>query len=323
MPSSSTLRLLLSQIAWTRLEPAIREALGTRPFEVLIASAHADQAPGDADLAFISRDVTGLSTKHTIQETLQAFYESLRRSPRLQWVHTHSAGADRPIFAELLTRGVTVTTSSGANAEVVAQTAIAGLLALARCFPRLWQAQRQREWASLMAHALPADLAGQTAVVAGWGPIGQQITALLQALRLKVIVARRRGDEGGERVETIAFEEIPQAAPRADWLILACPLSERTRAMVDARLFNALKPGARLINVARGEIVVQDDLVAALRDGRLAGAYLDVFEFEPLGKESALWDMDNVIITPHSAGHSDGNEARVDQMFLQHLRRLA
>lgn len=321
MPAADPLRILLSAQAWDRLGPAIAATLGPRPFEAVVASPVRGKAPANVDLAFISRDVTGLSTKHVIQETLEAFYESLRQSPSLHWVHTHSAGADRPIFAELKTRGVTVTTSSGANAEVVAQTALAGVLALARHFPRLWRAQRERTWASLIAQALPADLAGQTAIVAGWGPIGQTLTALLRALRLNVIVARSTAASAGPGLETLAFEDLNQAAARADWLILACPLSDRTRHLVDARTFSALKPGARLVNVARGEIVVQSDLVDALRDGRLAGAYLDVFEFEPLQRDSPLWDLDNVIVTPHSAGHSDGNEGRVDQIFLDHLRR--
>src|SRR3546814_365324 len=138
-----------------------------------------------------------------------------------------------------------------------------------------------------------------------------------------VIAVRGMLGAGDDGWETHAFEGLGELAPRVGGLIRACPLTERTRRLVDQRTFAALKPGARLINVARGEVVVESDLIQALQQGRLAGAYLDVFEHEPLQKESPLWALDNVMITPHSAGHSDGNTGRVDQIFLRHLREWA
>jgi len=323
MAGAPPLRILLSARTHDRIGAAIGQALDGRPFEAVIASPEHGREPGGVHLAFISRDVTGLSTKHAIQEPLEAFYNSLRKSPGLQWVHVHSAGADRPIFAELQGRGVRVTTSRGANAEVVAQTALAGILALAREFPRLWRAQREHRWDALVRGRLPADLAGQTALVAGWGPIGQRIGAFLRMLGLNLIVARSSAEPAGPGIETVAFEQIHTAAPRCDWLVLACPLTERTRRMVGSRSFAALPAGARLVNVARGEVVDEAELIRALSSGRLAGAYLDVFEHEPLDPASPLWDLDNVIVTPHSAGHSDGNEARVDGIFLEYLRQWA
>jgi phosphoglycerate dehydrogenase-like enzyme len=203
---------------------------------------------------------------------------------------------------------------------VVAQTALAGLLALARHFPRLWAAQKEHRWASLIGGALPRDLSGQTAVVVGWGPVGQRLGALLRALGLKIVVARHTPASAAPGVETVTYDALTSVLGRADWLILACPLSDRTRKLVDARALAALPRGAHLVNVARGEIVVERDLIEALRCGALAGAYLDVFEHEPLDGASPLWDLDNVIVTPHSAGHSDGNTARVDRIFLANLQ---
>ena len=110
-------------------------------------------------------------------------------------------------------------------------------------------------------------------------------------------------------------------SPRADWLVLACPLTERTRGLVDGAALALLPRGAHVVNVARGEVLVERDLISALQSAALAGAYLDVFEHEPLQRESPLWLMDNVIATPHSAGHSDGNAPRVDAMFLANLSR--
>jgi phosphoglycerate dehydrogenase-like enzyme len=108
--------------------------------------------------------------------------------------------------------------------------------------------------------------------------------------------------------------------PRTDWLILACPLTDKTLQLVDARALAALPAGAHLINVARGEVVDQEALVTALQSGHLGGAFLDVFAHEPLPTDSPLWAMPHVMVTPHAAGHSDGNENRVAQMFLDNLR---
>ncbi|MVW78252.1 D-2-hydroxyacid dehydrogenase [Bordetella sp. 02P26C-1] len=323
MTAAKPARLLISKVARERLGDALDEAMQGCPFEVVTPTTDPDTAPGDIHVGYWSRDVTGLSTKHDIKLPLEAFYTSLRRSPDLQWVHVHSAGADRPFFAELAERKVRATTSPGVNADVVAQTALTGLLMLARHFPLLLEQQRERRWLSLVATGLPTDLVGQTALIAGWGPIGQRIAAVLRVLGVKVIVARSSNTPVDDQTETLAYEDIGQYAGRIDWLILACPLTERTRRWIDGKVLGALKPSARLINVARGEVVDQAALIEALQQRRLAGAYLDVFEHEPLDSASPLWSMENVIVTPHAAGHSDGNERRVDQIFLKHLREWA
>lgn len=321
MSTPQPLRILMSASTRDRIGDAISQALDERPFEAVIAARTHGNEPADVDVAFISRDVTGLSTKHRVLEPLEAFYVTLRRSPKLAWVHVHSAGADRPIFGELKARGVRVTTSSGANAQVVAQTALAAILSLAREFPRLFDAQRARTWTPLIGGLLPRDLAGQTAVIVGWGPIGQTLAGYLRMLGLNVIAVRSAATPSADGVETYAFEDLARIAGRADWLVLACPLSDRTRGLVNARVLAAMAPHARLVNVARGEIVAEADLIEALRAKTLAGAYLDVFEHEPLDAESPLWTLPNAFVTPHSAGHSDGNEARVDRIFLDYLRQ--
>ncbi len=308
------LRILLSEPAREQLAPAVARVLGGRPHAFVTAG------PGvDAEIAFVSRDVTGLSTKHAVLPPTQRFYDALLGAPSLRWVHLHSAGADRPVFVELLRRGVALSTSSGANAAVVAQTALAGLLALARGFPQLMAAQRAQRWAPLIGSGLPRDLAGQTAVVVGWGPIGRQLGAFLTMLGLKLVVVRSSAEPAGPGVETVAFENLASVLPQADWLVLACPLTERTRGLVDSDALARLPAGAQLVNVARGECVDEPALAAALASGRLAGAFLDVFAHEPLPADSPLWDLPNVIATPHSAGFSDGNRARVARMFLDNL----
>jgi phosphoglycerate dehydrogenase-like enzyme len=313
------LRLLLSSAAARDLSARIGDALSGASW---IRVAPGDKG-ADFDVAFVSRDVTGLSTKHEVQPATQVFYDALLAAPSLQWVHVHSAGADRPVYVALRERGVQVTTSSGANAPVVAISALTGILALARRLPLLLAAQREHRWVPLFASGVPRDLQGQSAVIVGWGPIGQRIGALLQALGLQVAVARQSSVSAGSDIPTVQYGQLQQLLPQADWLVLCCPLSAETRHLVDASALARLPRGTHVVNVARGDVVDEDALIAALRSGALAGAYLDVFAHEPLPADSPLWALPNVIVTPHSAGFSDGNEQRVARMFLENLGRWA
>lgn len=302
-------RILMSAAAREKLAAPVRAAMAGRIYEIVTPD---DGASAQADVAFVSRDVTGFSTKHQVLPDTQRMYDALAAAQKLQWVHIHSAGADRSVYLALQERGVRVLTSSGANAPVVAQTAVLGLLALARRWPVLMAAQREQRWAPLIATGLPRDLQGQTAVIVGWGPVGQEIGRLLGALGLDVVVVRRSGGA-----------PLRDALPRADWLVLACPLTAQTRGMIGEGELALLSPQAHLVNVARGEVVDEPSLIEALGMGRIAGAYLDVFATEPLPADSPLWALPNVIVTPHSAGFSDGNEERVTRMFLDNLQRWA
>ena len=129
--------------------------------------------------------------------------------------------------------------------------------------------------------------------------------------------ARRRAS-----TRSAGFAALPDLLPRTDWLILACPLTETTRGLIDARALALLPPGRHLINVSRGGVVVEEALLAALRSGHLAGAFLDVFTMEPLPAESPFWDLPNVIVSPHSAAASDGLPERVAAIFCDNLRRF-
>lgn len=312
-------RVLLSALAAATLGDRVQAALPGRTVTILQAE---DLQPGAAaDVGFVSRDVTGLSTKQQLLPSTRHFHDLLRQAPGLQWVQTHAAGVDRPVFGDLRARGVAVATSSGANAAVVAQSAVAGLLVLARRLLPLIEAQRERRWAPLLANGLPRDLAGQTAVIVGWGPVGQHIARVLGPLGLKCVAVRRAAGLAAPGVPAVTLEDLDRVLPVADWLVLACPLTARTQGLIGAQRLALLPPGAQLINVARGEVVVQADLIAALQSGQLAGAHLDVFDPEPLAADSPLWSLPQVLVTPHAAGHSDGNAARVADLFLDNLRR--
>jgi phosphoglycerate dehydrogenase-like enzyme len=324
------LRLLMSQLTMDLWRTELAQCMADTPYELVSFEQALALGRTDGHVAFVTREVTGASTKHNIHPELQRVYDLLRQSQGLQWVQIHSAGADRHIYQDLRERGVQVATSSGANAQVVATVALAGLLALARRFPQMWAEQQARQWVPLLGERMPRELVGQTATVVGWGPIGQKLATFLLALGLKVVVVRRQASVLTEAdvtgldphgVQMVAFEAMHAVLPHTDWLILACPLTDLTRQLVNAHCLAALPRGAHLINVARGEVVAEDDLVDALARGHLAGAFLDVFAHEPLPPDSPLWSMPQVMVTPHAAGHSSGNEQRVAEMFLTNLRR--
>ncbi len=206
---------------------------------------------------------------------------------------------------------------------MVVQTALAGMLALARRLPRLMEAQRRREWAPLIGAALPRDLAGQTALVVGWGPIGQGIAAPAAARSASAswsrAAAARRPARTSRRLATRRSTEL---LPRADWLMLACPLIVANDAASSMPLGTACCRQARTSSTSRAaRSSTRWRCSTRWRAAGSRGAHLDVFAHEPLASDSPLWSAANVIVTPHSAGHSDGNEERVRAAFLANLRR--
>jgi phosphoglycerate dehydrogenase-like enzyme len=311
-------RILLSDKTAKELTPQINDILGAQGYQLVSAAEiHADTQ--DVDFCFVSRDITAGSTKHQIEASTQYVYDALLKSKSLQWVHVHSAGVDRQIFLDLMARGVTVTSSSGASASLVAQTALTGLLSLSRRFPQLAAAQRAHVWAPFMKVGLPPDLEGQTATIVGWGPIGQKLGAWLTALGLKIIVVRQSAASVIENTRVVSFEGFQQVLPETDWLLLACPLTKQTTNLMSKEALALMKPGAHIVNISRGTVIDELAMIDALQSGHLAGAYLDVFAQEPLHVDSPLWDMPNVICTPHTSGFSDAILHRMAQKFIENL----
>ena len=321
--SKKSLRILVSPKSFIDLQNLIN-----RESDLAIKLLNSEeQKPGvQFDAALISRDVTATSTKQKIIPSTQSFYDLLLNASDLKWVQLHSAGADRQIYLDLMKQRVTISGSSGVNAPIVMQTAITGILMLARDFPKMLQAQAERRWDSLINYPLPLDLSGQTAVIVGRGPIGSGIAKVLEVFGVKTILVGFNDalkEQNHSAFNVIHISQMKQVLPQAQWLILACPLSKETRNLIDQSIIQLLPDAARIVNVARGEIICEADLITALQSKKLAGAYLDVFASEPLNANSPLWSMENVIVTPHSAGHSAGNESRVLELFVENLRLFA
>lgn len=320
---TSAVTILLSATAAERHGAAIRAAAPHARLIPVPAEGPLPD-PGDAAIAFSTRDLIERGTRDRPAPEIQRFAGLVREAPGMRWVHIHAAGADSRMFRSMAERpGVALTTSAGASAHAVAQSAMAGLLALTRLFPRIGEAQRRHAWEPLYLRQLPHDIRRQHVVVVGTGPIGQEFGHYARGMRMRVTGIRRDPAAGvPEGCDAVAgFEDLDALLPTADWLVLACPLTDQTRDLVNARTLALLPRGAGFVNVARGQCVVEPDLLAALESGHLCGAFLDVFQHEPLAPESPFWEMPNVILCPHSAAAVEGLPEAVAEIFCENLRR--
>jgi len=274
-----------------------------------------DEVCARLDTAFFSGD---LFPEHSRQ-----FFSTVRKAPKLGWMQVFNAGVDHPIYTEMMQRGARLTTSSGATAEPIAQTCITGILMLSRNFPRWLAAQPKHAWDPMRTPDFPRDLAELKVTVVGMGRIGNEIARLARVLGMPVTGVRRSGRQPGDHADRVVPpSELDAILPQTDWLVLACPLTDDTRGLITAERLARLPRGARIANIARGEIIDEPALIAALQAGHLGGAYLDVFAQEPLPAESPLWDLPNVIVTPHNSAAAAGNEDRVFAVFLDNLGRF-
>jgi len=301
--------ILVSEWIETRFGDALRAAAPGRALAVLRGEV-LDGDPAQVEAAFFSGDL--------FPDGARPLARALHQAPGLRWLHTFAAGVDHPFFQRLLARGVRVTTSSGAAAVPIAHTVMLYLLALSRDLPGWGRDQAARRWNPRDVE----DLQGRRLAVLGLGPIGLEVARLGLAFRMDVVGVRRT-PRGDEPCETWPLARLDELLPTAGWLVLALPLADETRHLLDARRLALLPRGARVVNVGRGALVDEAALARALDAGHVAGAGLDVFEVEPLPSESPLWAHPRVIVTPHASGSNPGNSLRAAEMFVENLGRFA
>ena len=282
--------------------------------------------PPDAEPELTETDLASVEAAYASPDlffegaSVWRFFEVMDRLPNLRWAHLGFAGIDNPRFGALLDRGVRLSNSPSAAAEPIAHSAMAGLLSLARRLPYFAAAQRERRWERLPPALIANDLSAQTLVVFGLGAIGSEVARLASAFGLHVIGVRRRPAAGGEPVDELVHpDRLDEVLPRADWLLVAANLNAETRGAINAERLALLPPGAHVLNVARGAIIDEPALVAALEAGAIGGAYLDVFAQEPLPAESPLWALPNVIVSPHNSWAATGHPERARVGFLANL----
>lgn len=237
---------------------------------------------------------------------------------RLRWVHIAAAGVDPVLFPELRESEVELTNSRGVFDGAIAEYVLGVVLAFAKDFARSLELQREGRWL----HRESERVTGKNALVVGTGQIGRSIARLLSAAGLRVAGVGRRPRDGDPDFGTVhSADRLVEQVCWADYVIAVAPLTAQTKGMFDREVFAAMHPGARFINVGRGELVVTEDLVHALRDGAPAGAALDVFETEPLPADSPLWTMSNVVISPHMSGDFIGWRGALVEVFVDNFQR--
>jgi phosphoglycerate dehydrogenase-like enzyme len=310
------MRLLLSSVAhdryWSRLA---RD--GVEPLTI----------SGDGDLSLadgsaVERDAAspeiawGTSDLFLEGGPLRPFFGLLRRSDSLRWFQTAAAGYDGPVFAELAGRGVRIS-NSHANSIPIAEYVIRAVLDHFQGAPKWRDNQHSRLWTT---HDF-REVHGSTWLVIGLGGIGSAVAVRARAFGATVVGCRRSAT-GEEPVDTmVAPSDLPEVAGSADVVVVAAPANQATRHLVDAGFLSAMKAGSVLVNVARGSIVDEDALAAALDLGTPELAVLDVFAAEPLPGDHRLWTHPSVVVTPHNAALGLGRYGRQTDLFVENLDR--
>jgi phosphoglycerate dehydrogenase-like enzyme len=266
--------------------------------------------------------------------------EQFAEAKKLRWIHSPAAAVHQLIVPEMIARDVVVTNARSVHGPVVAEHALAMIFALAKKIPEAMRFQAQRVWAQQQLwedRPGPREVAGATLGLIGLGSIGAEVARLAAAVGMRIVAVREHPEKGTEhRAQPRAGasgvswhaeavygpDQLERMLAVADYVVIAAPLTGRTRAIINAERLAQMKPEACLINVARGALVDEPALIAALRSRKIAGAALDVFSAEPLPPDSPLWQMEHVLITPHTAAVTDRLWTRHYELLSDNLRRF-
>ena len=286
----------------------------------------ADIAPG-AELVIIEHDASTTGDPDGIEVIYWGTGATRDRRARtflaswndrsLRWVQGPNAGYDHPIWMDLLDREVTFTRAAGIWVEPMAQYVHAWILAWSQGLAGQIDRSRAREWTKVM----PDDLTARTIGIIGFGGIGRPTARIARALGMRVIATRRTPGPAPDVDHMHPPDQLHEVLAAADYVVLCTPLTDDTHDLIGAAEFAAMGPGTVLINVARGEIVDEDALIAALERGTIRGATIDVTRTEPLPADSPLWAAPNLVITAHQSGDGPRSDKRLDALFLENLDR--
>lgn len=294
----------------------------------IVTVLHSDSVPGADLMARIAgraelryTEAAGLADALRGAEVLfvydfltRAVPDAWHAADRLRWLHMGSTGVDPVMFPELRESEVVVTNTRGVFDTAIAEYVLGQLLGFAKDLGGSLRLQQRHVWR----HRESERIAGANVLIVGTGSIGRAIARLLRATGMTVRAVGRRGRTADPDFGTVGTDLLAEL-PAADYVVVAAPLTPQTRKMFDASAFAAMKPHARFVNVGRGELVVTDDLVAALSAGSIAGAALDVVDPEPLPTGHPLWDLPNVLITPHNSGDFIGWRAEIVTAFTENF----
>jgi D-3-phosphoglycerate dehydrogenase len=245
-------------------------------------------------------------------------WEQVVAAGRLQWIQSSAAGLDHCLHPAIVESDIVVTSASGVLADQVAEHAVGLISATLRSFPVFFAAQQRREFVRRPTR----DLHNSSVGIVGFGGVGRRLSELLAPYRVRIVATDYFSRTPPPHVEAIwPPERLDQLLTESDIVVLCVPLTAATRGLIAADQLTQMRSGAVLVNVSRGEVVVERDLVAALASRQIAGAAIDVTQQEPLPPESGLWELSNVLITPHVAGQSGRRIDEMTKFFCENLRR--
>ncbi len=245
--------------------------------------------------------------------------EVLLKAERLKWVHALAAGVERLLFPEFVDSDIILTNSSGVHPVPISEHVLGMMLMFSRKLHESMKNQSQKEWK----RPQPAELYGKTLGIVGFGSIGERIGHLGKCLGMHVLGLKRNTDyKTDDADELLPPENLHDLLKRSDFVVVSLPLTKDTEYLISEKELRIMKSTAYLINISRGKIICEKDLVRALQAKDIAGAGLDVFEEEPLPLESPLWELDNVIVTPHYAGSTPEYFNRAINIFCGDLKRF-
>jgi phosphoglycerate dehydrogenase-like enzyme len=249
--------------------------------------------------------------------------EQFSQAKKLKWIHSTAAGVGQLIYPELRESGIVLTNARGIHSVPMSEHILGTLIALARRFPDALRYQRASQWAQEeIWEARPFELKGKILLIVGFGSIGHALARIVQPTGMRIWGITRSGHGEAHLAERILpVRDLQTTLPQADFVVLAAPETPDTRQMIGARELSLMKPTAYLLNFARGTLVDQSALIAALSSRAIAGAALDVAQEEPLPPESPLWKLDNVFITPHVSAVTENLWPRQEALLLENLER--
>ncbi|MGO4786726.1 D-2-hydroxyacid dehydrogenase [Paenibacillus sp. 2KB_20] len=241
----------------------------------------------------------------------------LSANSKLKWIQAWSAGVDKMPLKELEKRGIQLTNASGVHSVPITEHVFAMMLAFTRNLHLAIRQQSNNKWDT---SGTFTELAGKTIVIVGVGQIGSHTARVAQAFGMRTVGVRHSGKSDPYVEAMYKVDQLDEALAEGDYIVNILPLTDDTRGLFNKARFSAMKDSAFFVNVGRGQTVVTEDMIQALQSGSLAGAGLDVFEEEPLPSDHPLWNLDNVIMTPHMAGDTDRYGERAVDIFLENLQ---
>ena len=309
LPAKDQLTICFAHVAYRMAERFALRETGIRHFQVGTLDELVSRL-GDFDLLCVS---------------MLWRNEFIQLAPRLAFIQSISAGTDQYARDALKSAGIRLASAQGVNAEAVAQHAMALILALTRQLHLARDNQARRYWRGMISDLSQREdeLAGKTLLVVGLGHIGSRLAVLARCFGMRVIATKRDVSIGADAADAVLPQDrLIEVLPQADVVALTCPLTPQTERLIGARSLAAMKPSAILVNVARGQVVDEPALVAALADKRIAAAGIDCTVEEPLPAASPLWGLDNALITPHTAGETRRYEDNVIDLLLDNVERI-